>query len=44
LSITTYSPTDRLLPLDPGQRVAGIDWAKDDQAVAVVDAAAAELY
>ena len=39
MSITTYSPTDRLLPLDPGQRVSGIDWAKDDQAVAVVDAA-----
>jgi len=30
---------DRLVPLEAGQRVAGIDWAKDDHAVAVVDAA-----
>jgi transposase len=30
---------DRLVPLESGQRVAGIDWAKDDHAVAVVDAA-----
>jgi transposase len=37
--MTDGFPTDRLLPLDPGQRVAGIDWAKDDHAVAVVDAA-----
>jgi transposase len=30
---------ERLVPLEAGQRVAGIDWAKDDHAVAVVDAA-----
>jgi hypothetical protein len=30
---------DRLRPLQPGQRVAGIDWAKDDHAVAVLDVA-----
>ncbi len=40
LSITDSSPTDRLQPLQPGQRVAGIDWAKDDHALAVLDAAA----
>jgi len=30
---------ERLVPLEAGQRVAGIDWAKDDHVVAVVDAA-----
>jgi hypothetical protein len=39
LSIIHSSPTDRLRPLQPGQRVAGIDWAKDDHAVAVLDVA-----
>jgi transposase len=29
------------LPLEPNQRVAGIDWAKDDHAVAVVDVSGA---
>jgi hypothetical protein len=38
-SITDGCPSDRLPPLEPGQRVARIDWAKDDHAVAVVDAA-----
>jgi transposase len=39
LSITDRCPSDRLPPPEPGQRVAGIDWAKDDHAVAVVDGA-----
>lgn len=39
LSITDGCPFDRLPPLEPDQCVAGIDWAKDDHAVAVVDAA-----
>jgi hypothetical protein len=39
LSITEGCPSDWLPPLEPGQRIAGIDWAKDDHAVAVVDAA-----
>ena len=36
---TDDDPMDRLVPLEAAQRVAGIDWAKDDHAVAVVDAA-----
>lgn len=39
MPITDGCPSDRLPPLEPDQRVAGIDWAKDDHAVAVVDAA-----
>lgn len=39
LSNTDGCPSDRLPPLEPGRRVAGIDWAKDDHAVAVVDGA-----
>jgi transposase len=39
LSITDGCPSDPLPHLEPDDRVAGIDWAKDDHAVAVVDAA-----
>jgi len=37
--MTNGCPSDRLAPLEPDHHVAGIDWAKDDHAVAVVDAA-----
>ncbi len=34
-----HCPPDRLAPLEPDQVVAGIDWAAQDHAVAVVDSA-----
>jgi|APThiThiocy_cv2_1041547.scaffolds.fasta_scaffold00751_46 transposase len=37
--ITEVPRDDRLAPMRPDQVVAGIDWARDDHAVAVVDAA-----
>ncbi len=39
VATTELNPSDRLRPLDPDQVVVGIDWARDDHAVAVVDAA-----
>jgi len=33
-----HAPTDTLAAVGPGHRTAGVDWARDDHAVAIVDA------
>ena len=39
MPITEFYPCDRLGSLEPDQLVVGVDWAREDHAVAVVDAA-----
>lgn len=38
MPITELPRCDRLAPLEPDQVVVGVDWAREDHAVAVVDA------
>lgn len=43
MPITELPREDRLLPMKPDQVVAGIDWAREDHAVAVVDSAGQQV-